>query len=95
MSAHTVRSYRDAFMLLLRFLRDEKALPPERVYLDKVDASLILEWLEYLKGTRGCVQRTLNQRLAALHSFFRYLQIEEPARLLQAQRVLCFASAGT
>ena len=88
MSVHTVRSYRDAFMLLLRYLRDEKALPPERVSLDVVDASLILEWLEYLKDTRECVQRTLNQRLAAMHSFFRYLQVEEPARLLQAQRVL-------
>ncbi len=87
-SAHTVRSYRDAFTLLLRYLRDEKELAPERVSLDAVDAALILEWLEYLKGTRECAQRTLNQRLAAMHSFFRYLQVEEPARLLQAQRVL-------
>lgn len=87
-SAHTVRSYRDAFLLLLRYLRDEKALRPEKVSLDAVDATLILEWLEYLKGTRECVQRTLNQRLAAMHSFFRYLQVEEPARILQAQRVL-------
>jgi site-specific recombinase XerD len=88
MSTNTVCSYRDAFILLLRFLRDEKGLPPEKVTLDKVDASLILEWIEYLKFTRECVQRTLNQRLAAMHSFFRYLQVEEPARLLQAQRVL-------
>ena len=87
-SAHTVRSYRDAFLLLLRYLRDEKALPPEKVSLEAVDATLILEWLGYLKSTRECVQRTLNQRLAAMHSFFRYIQVEEPPRILQAQRVL-------
>ena len=87
-SAHTIRSYRDAFMLLLRYLRDQKALSPERVTLDAVDAVMILEWLDYLKNTRECVQRTLNQRLAAMHSFFRYLQVEEPTRILQAQRVL-------
>ena len=43
MSTNTVCSYRDAFILLLRFLRDEKGLPPEKVTLDKVDASLILD----------------------------------------------------
>jgi integrase/recombinase XerD len=92
-SAHTVRSYRDAFVLLLRYLRDERALPPHRVTLDAIDASTILEWLEYLKRTRECVQRTLNQRLAAMHSFFQYLQVEEPTRILQAQRVLAIKPA--
>lgn len=91
LSANTVRSYRDAFILLLRYLRDEKGLPPEKVSLDAVDASLILDWLNYLEN-RGRSARTRNQRLAAIHAFFRYLQVEEPSRLLQAQRILAIPS---
>jgi site-specific recombinase XerD len=91
-SPNTVRSYRDAFLLLLRYLRDEKGLAPERVTLNNLDASLVLEWLEYLASRRRCSARTVNQRLAALHAFFRFLQVEEPNRILQAQRVLAIPS---
>jgi integrase/recombinase XerD len=92
LSSHTVRSYRDAFLLLLRYLRDERGKPAEKVCLDDVVAPLVLDWLEYLEKARGCSTRTRNQRLAAIHSFFRYLQVEEPGRILQAQRILAIPS---
>lgn len=56
--------------------------------MDSVDATLVLEWLDHLKTERKCAQRTLSQRLAAVHAFFRYIQVEDPPRMLQAQRVL-------
>lgn len=37
---------------------------------------------------RGCDITTRNQRLAAIHSFFRYLQIELPQHLEHCQRIL-------
>jgi site-specific recombinase XerD len=91
-SPNTVKSYRDAFTLLLRFLRDQRGIRPEKLTLNVIDAPLIVAFLEYLEKERGCKPRTRNQRLAALHSFFRYLQAEDPSRMLQAQRILAIRS---
>jgi len=85
---NTVRAYRDAFVLLLRFLRDHKSLPVERIGLDSMTAELVREFLEHLETERRASIGTRNQRLAAIHSFFRWLQVETPERMLQCQRIL-------
>jgi site-specific recombinase XerD len=87
-SPHTIRSYRDTFTLLLRFLRDERAIAPERLRLEDVTAPVVLDFLEHLETKRRCTPRTCNQRLGALHSFFRYLQTEQPQRIVECQRIL-------
>jgi site-specific recombinase XerD len=87
-SPHTVKSYRDAFLLLLRFCRDVRGLPPERLHLHQLDVGLVEGFLDWLEKERHCSIQTCNQRLAALHAFFRYLQYQEPARLLECQRIL-------
>lgn len=86
-SPNTVRSYRDVFTLMLRYCRDYRGRQPERLTLDDVDAGLILELLRHLEE-RGCSARTRNQRLSAIHAFFRYLQVEQPGRMLQCQQIL-------
>jgi len=91
-SPNTVRSYRDAFTLLLRYCRDHQDLRPEKVTLDRIDVSLILAFLEHLEKERNCGARTRNHRLSALHAFFRYLQVENPDRLMQCQRILAIPS---
>jgi len=88
LSPHTVRAYRDAFTLLLRFCRDRKGFPPERLQVQDLDADLILEFLEKVGEDRKWSPSTRNHRLAALHSFFRFLQVEAPEHLHQCQRVL-------
>lgn len=88
LSQHTIRSYRDAFTLLLRFVRDERRIAPERLHIEDLTAPVILEFLAHLQSARHCSPRTCNQRLGALHCFFRYLQTEEPERLAQCQRIL-------
>jgi site-specific recombinase XerD len=88
LSANTVRAYRDAFSLLLRYCRDIKKVPPERLRLQDLDADLILAFLEAAEKERRWSAATRNHRLAALHSFFRYLQVEVPEFLHHIQRVL-------
>lgn len=88
LSQHTIRSYRDSFTLLLRFVRDERGIAPERLCIEDLTAPVVLDFLGHLQRDRHCSPRTCNQRLGALHSFFRYLQIEEPERLAQCQRIL-------
>lgn len=87
-STNTIRSYRDTFSLLLAYCSDVRGLALERLTLQKLASTLIEEFLAWLEQTRGNSVTTRNQRLAAIHAFFRYLQQEEPALLLFCQRVL-------
>jgi site-specific recombinase XerD len=87
-SPNTIKAYRDAFALLLRYCRDARGLAPERLTLKQIDPPLVLGFLDHLERDRGCSARTRNLRLTALHSFFRYLQAEEPSLLLPCQRIL-------
>jgi len=87
-SPHTIQAYRDVFVLFLRFCRDQCGLEPERLQLAQIDPGLILAFLDYLSTERQARVGTRNHRLSALHAFFRYLQTEEPAALLQCQRIL-------
>ncbi|MBW1677745.1 MAG: site-specific integrase [Deltaproteobacteria bacterium] len=91
-SANTIKAYRDAFTLLLRFCRDIKGMSIERIYIEDITPSLVVEFLEYLEQQRLCIPRTRNQRLAAIRSFFRYLQTEKPEMLTHCQRILSIPS---
>lgn len=91
-SPNTIRSYRDTFVLLLRFLRDAHDRPVEKLTLANVDAPTVVSFLEHLQAERACSQRTCNQRLAAIHAFARYVQSESPENLLGMQRVLAIPS---
>ena len=49
---------------------------------------LISDFLEWLERDRKCSILTRNQRLAAIHAFFRYAQYEEPEGILHFQKVI-------
>ena len=87
-SVNTIKSYRDIFTLFLRYVRDNHGLAVERFGLNRFDAVLITAFLSYLEEQRCCKVTTRNQRLAALHAFARYLQIEDPTHIEQWQRIL-------
>ncbi len=87
-SAHTVASYRDCFRLLLGFATKRLGKQPCALALEDLDAALISKFLDHLERERGNSVRSRNVRLAALHSFFRYVAMNEPAHLLHCQRVL-------
>jgi site-specific recombinase XerD len=75
-SPNTIRSYRDTFVLLLRYLRDGRDHPIEKVTLANIDAPTVVAFLEHLQAKRESSPRTCNQRLAAIHAFARYVQSE-------------------
>jgi site-specific recombinase XerD len=88
LSPNTIKAYRDVFVLLLRFCRDERGITVERLKLEQIEVQLVDAFLDHLDKVRHCSIRTLNQRLAVLHAFFRYLQVEEPTLLLPCQWIL-------
>jgi hypothetical protein len=88
MSPHTIHSYRDTFVLLLRFLAATKHLDAAAVDLAHLDPQTIIAYLTYLEEARHNQATTRNVRLAAIHAFFRYIAARHPERLEQAQRIL-------
>ena len=87
-SSHTIASYRDTFKLLLTFCQHEKGISPDCLTLAHIDDDLIVAFLAWIEAARKCSIATRNQRLAAIHAFFRYVQAETPERLLTYQRIL-------
>jgi integrase/recombinase XerD len=88
LSPNTIKAYRDVFTLLLRFCRDVRGIAPEKLHLEEIDVSLVEAFLDHLEAERKSSPRTRNHRLATLHAFFRYVQAEEPAHMLQCQKIL-------
>lgn len=87
-SPHTLRAYRDALVLLLRFAAGGKGRDVTTLELTDLDRDTVLAFLDGLEASRGNSVRTRNARLAALHSFFRYVAAETPAVAAQCQAVL-------
>lgn len=87
-SVNTVRSYRDTFSLFLRYCRDEQKLSPQKLTLELVDRHLVEAFLLWVEMDRGCSAGTRNNRLAAIHAFYRYLQFEVPHLLVRCQEIL-------
>src|SRR5207302_11467152 len=77
-----------SFTLLLRFCRDVQGIAPEKLRLEQIDVSFVEAFLDYLEREPKSSPQTRNHRPAALHSFFRYVQAEQPARMLQCQKIL-------
>jgi len=88
LSSNTILSYRDAFRLLLVYCRDFENIPTEKLRVASFDDKLVLRFLGWLQRERGCSIATRNIRLAAIHSFFRYVQAHEPGLLLNCQLVI-------
>lgn len=87
-SSHTVAAYRDTFRLLLRFALLRKKVEPLKLRIEDLDARFIVDFLEHLERDRRNSIRTRNLRLAAIHSFFRYVAISEPTHALICQQIL-------
>jgi site-specific recombinase XerD len=87
-SQHTCDSYAYSFQLLFEFASRKLKVAPSELKLEQLDALLISTFLEHLEVTRQNSAQTRNVRLAAVKSFFRFLQHREPAALDQIRRVL-------
>lgn len=88
MSLHTIRSYRDALILFLRFVSGHSERRLEELDLSAVTAEYVTQFLVFLEAERHNSIATRNTRLAALHTFARFLATESPEHLAEVQRVL-------
>ena len=87
-SANTIAGYRDCFRLLLHFAQERLGKTPSKLRVEDLDAPFIGCFLNHLETVRKNSARTRNARLGAIHSFFQYVALEEPAHAQHCQRIL-------
>ena len=87
-SQHTCDSYAYSFQLLFEFAATRLRTKPSSLSLEQLDSELVSAFLEYLEDTRRNAPETRNVRLAAIKSFFHFLEHRQPAALEQIRRVL-------
>lgn len=88
LSPHTVHSYRDSLLLLLRFTAQHHGTALVTLDLDRIGSDEVIGFLEYLETDRHNAAVTRNVRLAAIHAFFRFLATRNPEHLERCQRIL-------
>ena len=86
-SPHTVTTYANCFALLVRFAANWLKRRPTDLTIEDFDPELIVAFLDHAEDARKNSPRTRNARLAAIRSFFRYVEYRVPACLDLALRV--------
>jgi site-specific recombinase XerD len=87
-SPHTVHSYRDSIVLLLRFLSGQRNKPVTGLDLADLDPPGIVAFLTHLEAERKNGVSTRNVRLSAIHALFHFVASRNPEHLALAQGVL-------
>lgn len=77
-SPQTFSSYSNALRLLLQFIAKKMNIQPVTLKLDHLSPAVILAFLDSLEMERHNTVRSRNARLAAIHSFFRWVAISRP-----------------
>jgi len=87
-SANTLSSYSYTFSLFLQYLKAKQNISPHKFTISQFNAETIQNFLWWLEVERGNSISTRNQRLGAIHSFCRYLEMDYPQYLANIQSIL-------
>ncbi len=86
-SKHTVRSYRDTFVLLIDYMSDIQGIGVNKLSMKDFSRDGILAFLNWLQDSRNNSISTRNQRYAAIRSFCDFLERKDPTRLATWQSI--------
>lgn len=88
LSTRTVASYRDAFVLLLRYAEQELGKASTDLQLADINAKFLAGFLDHLERDRNNSVRSRNTRLAAVRSFLKFAARRDFANLGVIERAL-------
>lgn len=83
----SIKSYRDAIRLFLRFVAADSRRKVSQLTLGDLGFERVLSFLKHLETDRSNHIRTRNHRLAVLHELFDYIAAQNPEMLRVAERV--------
>ena len=87
-SPNTILAYKDTFVRFINFMKERKNIEVQNLTLECITKDIVIEFLDWIQESRHCCNATRNYRLAALRSFFIYLQYENPERMYEWQKIL-------
>lgn len=87
-SINTIKSYRDTFKIMFMFCKEKKNIEICNITFNIISKEFVMEFLDYLENTKNNSISTRNQRLAAIHAFCRFVQMEEPMHMDNLQKIL-------
>ena len=88
LSFNTIKSYRDTFKIMFKYFTDVKNINLPNISFNDFSRKNIIDFLDYLEKTKKNSILTRNQRLAAIHAFCKFVQLEEPEYLHYLQEIL-------
>ena len=91
-SSNTCETYAHAFRVLFGFAAARLGKRPSQIYLEDLDANLVLEFLADIEKRRKNTASTRNARLASIKAFMRFIEFKVPAALNQTAQVQAIAS---
>ena len=94
-SEHTCESYASCYRLLFDFASERLKVTPSELHLEQIDPKLVMDFLEHLETERENTAATRNVRLAAIKSFFRFLEHRVPSLLEQSRRIRAIPNKKT
>jgi site-specific recombinase XerD len=87
-SVHTIRAYRDALMLLFKFVAEQRGRGIASLQLSDIDADAVMRFLDHIETQRSNSAATRNCRRAAIRGFVTHLLRNDLAHSQQYMRVL-------
>jgi site-specific recombinase XerD len=87
LSRNTQRSYRDTLALLIPFAAREARKKADELTVVDLSEKCVGHFLTEIEEVRRCSTSTRNQRLAAIHSFSRFVAIHSPEHIEWCEQV--------
>lgn len=86
-SDHTIQSYTECFRLLVVYAAQRFSVQPCQLQIEHFDVPVVTDFLAHLEQQRNNSASTRNVRLAAIKSFFHYLEYRAPNCLELAMQI--------
>ena len=77
-SNNTKASYSNTFYFFIQYLNNQYNIKSNNIEIESINKDTILNFLNWLENERHASISTRNQRLAALKSFYKFVQTNEP-----------------
>jgi len=94
-SANTIKSYSYTFILLIKYMNENRNIPATKLSFNHLNKELVLGFLDWIQKERRCCEATRNQRFAAISSFIKYAEYMNPSHLFDCHQILSIPTKRT